>query len=132
MPEARAIALPVISPTSNPPISPGPLVAAMASISFKRHAGAHQRLLDQRIERIDMGARRDLRHDPAIGAVFFQLAQHHIGQNPARAVGHHARRPKRRFRRSLFRCREYEGGADMGPFTLKIAIAGKAVYTELR
>ncbi|MNV85116.1 hypothetical protein D3C71_1790450 [compost metagenome] len=40
----------------------------------KRDAGPEQRFLDQRVERLDMGARGNLRNHAAIGAVLFQLA----------------------------------------------------------
>ena len=57
------------SPTITPPISPGPAVAATASTSRQRHARIGERGGDQRLERLDMRARRDLGHDAAIGRV---------------------------------------------------------------
>jgi len=49
------------------------------------HLRPRQCLLDQAVERIDMGARRDFRHDAAIGAVLVELAQDHVGLDPAGA-----------------------------------------------
>ncbi len=52
----------------------------------ERHAGPQQRLLDQRVERFDMGARGNLRNHAAIGAVLFQLAQDDVAEDASLAV----------------------------------------------
>jgi hypothetical protein len=52
----------------------------------ERHIGAGERFLDQPVQRLDMRARRDLRHDAAIGAVFVELRQHDVGEDFAAAV----------------------------------------------
>ena len=74
---------------------PGPAVAAMPSRSRSRHRASAQRLGDQPVEMADMGARRDLRHDAAIGRMIARLRQHDIGEDLALAVrvaAHHGRR----------------------------------------
>ena len=63
-----AIALAVVSPTITPPIRPGPAAAATPSMLGKVDAGLHHRLGDDAVERLDMGARGDLRHHAAEGA----------------------------------------------------------------
>jgi len=58
------------------------------------HSGAIERPDNQRIDDLDMGARRDLRHHPAEGRVRRDLAHHFVSQNLARPVGlepHHRR-----------------------------------------
>ena len=60
-----AIALAVVRPTMTPPIRPGPAVAAMPSMASEGRAGLGQRLGDEAVERLDMGARGDLRHHAA-------------------------------------------------------------------
>src|SRR5262249_18576726 len=55
---------------------------------------ARHRLGDDEVERLDMGARRDLRHHPAEGGVLVDLGEHDVGQNPAgplRGPLHHRR-----------------------------------------
>ena len=49
----------------------------------ERAARLVQRAADQMVERIDMGARGDFRHDAAIGRMFGDLAQDGVGQNVA-------------------------------------------------
>jgi hypothetical protein len=61
----------------------------------RAHVGAAQRPGDQRVDDFDMGARRDLRHDAAIGRMRGDLAHHFVGQDFAgavRAQAHHRRR----------------------------------------
>ena len=48
-----------------------------------------ERPRDQPVEMIEMRARRDLRHDAAIGPMLGQLRQHQIGADARRAVAHH-------------------------------------------
>ena len=85
-PRARAMALPVVTPTISPPISPGPAVAATPSIVVEAETSFGQRLGDQNIEQLDMGARRDLRHDAAELGVQRKLRAHHIGEDDALAA----------------------------------------------
>jgi hypothetical protein len=53
--------------------------------------GAQQRFGDEAIQRLHMGACRDLRHHAAIGAVFLELAQDHFAQDfaPPIRIAHH-------------------------------------------
>ena len=46
--------------------------------------GLVERLRDQPLEMIEMGARGDLRHDAAIGRVLGELRQHQIGADERR------------------------------------------------
>ena len=46
-----------------------------------------ERLKDRGIEQLDMGARRDLRHHPAIDLVQVELRAHHVRQDLAAPVG---------------------------------------------
>jgi hypothetical protein len=50
------------------------------------HAGLLHRAVDDAVEHIDMGARRDLRHHAAEGGMLLGLRTHDIGQNAARPV----------------------------------------------
>ena len=52
----------------------------------ERLAGLHHRLGDDAIERLDMGARGDLRHHAAERRMLADLRQHDIGQDLARPV----------------------------------------------
>ena len=56
-------------PDHHPPISPGPAVAAIASTSASVTPASASAARDQRLQHLDMRARRDLRHDAAIGRV---------------------------------------------------------------
>ncbi len=61
----------------------------------RAHPGAAQRADDEAVDDFDMGARRDLRHDAAIGRMGGDLAHHFVGEDFAGAVGpqpHHRRR----------------------------------------
>ena len=90
-----AIAFAVISPTISPPTRPGPAVAAIASTSASRIPGIGKRRLDDAVQRLDMGARRDLRHHAAEGRMLLDLAEHDVGQDlrlGAVAQFDHARR----------------------------------------
>ena len=49
-------------------------------------ASLGERLGDQNIEKLDMGARRDLRHDAAELGVQRKLRAHHIGEDDALAA----------------------------------------------
>src|SRR5690606_31930162 len=53
-------------------------------------AGAQQRFRNQAVERLDMGARRNFRHDAAISAMLFELAQNDLAKNlaPALLIAH--------------------------------------------
>ena len=51
------------------------------------HARLDQRPGDDRVERLDMGARGDLRHDAAIGGVLGRSGAHHVRQDVAAPVG---------------------------------------------
>ncbi len=66
---------------------PGPAVAATAESSSKPNARLAHGRGDDRVEALDMGARRDLRHDAAEGAMLVPLRAHDVGENrdPARA-----------------------------------------------
>ena len=85
-PAAAASALAVISPTISPPTRPGPAVAAIASTSAERDAGIGERRLDDAVERLDMGARGDLRHDAAERRMLLDLAEHDVGQDFGRPL----------------------------------------------
>ena len=50
----------------------------------KVHAGFGHRLGDDQVERLDMGARGDLRHHAAEGGVRVDLREHHVGADDAR------------------------------------------------
>ena len=52
----------------------------------KSLAGLHQGLADDTVERLDMGARGDLRHHAAERGMFGDLRQHDIGQDFAQPV----------------------------------------------
>ncbi len=52
----------------------------------ERHVGALERAADEMVEIIDMGARRDLRDDAAVGGMFGDLAHHLVGEDFARSV----------------------------------------------
>ena len=81
-----ASALAVVSPTSTPPIRPGPAAAAMPSTSFDGAVRVLQRAGDQPVDHLHMGARRDLRHHAAIGGMLGDLAQDLVGQDLAASV----------------------------------------------
>ena len=49
----------------------------------KADPGLAHRLADQLVQPFEMGARRDLRHHAAIGAVILQLGRHQVGQDAA-------------------------------------------------
>ena len=49
-------------------------------------AALRQRLADQPVEDLDMGARGDFRHDAAEGGVFLELRADHVGDDPAATV----------------------------------------------
>ena len=49
----------------------------------ERQMRRRQRLFDQGVQGLDMGAGRDLGHDPAIGGMLVHLAEHDIGQDLA-------------------------------------------------
>ncbi len=55
-------------------------------------AGLGQRAGDDAVEMVEMGARRDLRHDAAIGAMLGQLGEHDVGADALAGVAHHRRR----------------------------------------
>ena len=60
-----------------------------------RDLGPLERARDEQVDDLDMGARRNLRHDAAEWRVRRDLAHHLVGENFARAVGlepHHRRR----------------------------------------
>ena len=57
----------------------------MPSSSAKRLAGLRQRLGDDAVERLDMGARGDLRHHAAERRMLGDLRQHDVGQDLAAA-----------------------------------------------
>ncbi len=63
---------------------PGPGGDRDAVELAERQPGIVHRLGDDHVERLDMGARRDLRHHAAEGRVLVDLRQHDIGQNLAR------------------------------------------------
>src|SRR4029453_3707349 len=107
-PRPSAIALPVITPTMSPPISPGPEAAATppnpsktrpppaaprpgggrASVKgIEMEARLGERLLDRHIEQLDMGARSDLRHDATISRMQVELRAHHARQDLAATIG---------------------------------------------
>ena len=50
------------------------------------HAGIRHRLGDDEVERLDMRARRDLRHDAAEGGVLVDLREHDVGHDPPRPL----------------------------------------------
>ncbi len=54
---------------------------------IESEGGLGQRLDDRRVEQLDMGARGDLRHHPAIDGVKVELRAHHARQDGAAAVG---------------------------------------------
>ena len=95
----------VISPTSRPPIRPGPAVTATASSPSQSAPASLHRGADHPVQRLDMRARGDLRHDAAEGRVIVGLAEHDVGEDRAAPVGVRAARPPRRSRRSSSRCR---------------------------
>ena len=82
-----AIALAVVTPTISPPIRPGPRCRGDAVDLIERKPCLAQRLKDRGIEQIDMGARGDLRHDPAIDRMQIELRAHDIRQDLAAPVG---------------------------------------------
>ena len=79
-----ASALAVTSPTITPPISPGPAVAAIGIDIGQRHPGIGQHFGDQRRQPLDMRARGDFGHHPAIGPVRLVLRGNPLRQNDAR------------------------------------------------
>ena len=86
--------LPAISPTSTPPIRPGPAAAATPSSRAGLDAGGRQRAGDQPIDDLDMGARGDLGHHAAISGMGGDLAHHLVGEDfagPVAAQPHHRR-----------------------------------------
>ena len=52
---------------------PGPGGRGDAVQVIEAHAGVLQRARDQAVDMIEVAARSDFRHDPAIGPVVFQL-----------------------------------------------------------
>ncbi len=78
-----------------------------------------------------MGARRDLGNDAAIGTMLFQLAQHHVAENPAAAlfVTQHDRSGG-----FVAACLNAEDAQRRGRHVLysKIAVAVKGGYTKLK
>ena len=94
-PCTSAMALAVVTPTSRPPIRPGPAVTATASRSGEADAGFAHGLGDDLVQALDVGARGDLRHHAAVAAVLLPLRPHHVGEDAAAAVGaarHHGGR----------------------------------------
>ncbi len=52
----------------------------------RRHPRLRERARDQQVDDLDMGARRDLRHNPAVGRMSRNLTHHFVGQDLTRAV----------------------------------------------
>ena len=69
-----------------PPIRPGPAVAATPSMIGEAAAGLAHRRRDDDVERLDMGACRDLRNHAAERRMLLDLRQHHVGQDGSAAV----------------------------------------------
>ena len=81
---ARVLA--VTSPTSTPPISPGPAATAIPSSSGKPIPASLKGAGDQPVEHLHMGAGGDLGHNAAIGRVLGDLAQHLVGADLPDAI----------------------------------------------
>ena len=84
---AKASPLAAITPTMTPPIRPGPPVAAMASRSSRPSLRLGQRVLDQAVDALEMGARGDLRHHAAEAAMLGLLAVDDVGEDAAHGLG---------------------------------------------
>ena len=97
----------------------------------KRDTGAQKRFLDQRIQCLDMGTRRNLRHDTAIDAVLFQLAQHHVAENFAMAVLIPQHDGGCSLVAACFDTEDTQAGRHGLDYS-NIAVTGKGGYTELR
>ena len=69
-----------------PADQPRPSGCGDAVDAVEAETGFGQRLGDQDIEQLDMGARRDLRHDAAERGVQRKLRAHHIGEDDALAA----------------------------------------------
>ena len=82
-PCASAMPLPKEAPTTSPPISPGPAVAATPARSAAREAGFAQHPLRQARQVLQVGAGGDLRHHAAEGRVRAFLAEHGFGEDGA-------------------------------------------------
>ncbi len=85
-PVAAASALAVITPTSTPPIRPGPAVTAMASSSGRPAPASCQRALDDEVGALGMGAGGDLGHDAAEAVVQVGLAEDGVREDAAGAL----------------------------------------------
>ena len=86
LPAASAIPLPVIRPTSTPPIRSGPRRGGDAVEFARADVRALQRAADQRVDDFDVGARRDFGDDAAIGGMRGDLADQLVGENFAGPV----------------------------------------------
>ncbi len=78
-----ASALAVMTPTSSPPISPGPAVAATPSRLVEADPSLAHGLGDDLVEAFHVGAGGNLRHHAAVAAVLLPLRPHDIGQDAA-------------------------------------------------
>ena len=87
MPRPSAIALAVVTPDDQPADQAGPCRRGDAVDLIERKPCLCQRLKDRGIEQIDMGARGDLRHHPAIDRMQIELRAHHVRQDLAAPVG---------------------------------------------
>ena len=86
MPRAKASAFPAERPTSSAPIRPGPAVAATRSSPSTSVPRSGERLLERDRQVLQVRARRDLRHDPAVGGVRRELRGDDVREHAALAV----------------------------------------------
>ena len=69
-------------PTRSAPTRPGPTVTATPSMSPKPdEAGRLERLGHERVQRLHVGARRDLRHHASEALVQVDLGRDQVGAN---------------------------------------------------
>ena len=73
-------------PDDEPTDQPRPACRSDRIDILQRAPGTQKRFGNQAVQRLHMGARRDLRHHAAIGAVLLELAQHDFTENLALSV----------------------------------------------